>query len=298
MNTDIVALFNGLRGLVANLPGADSLMVYPNIPADVVSAVSSNFKLADSELPLYVFDPSFSGNYSQGIVATDMGVHFMPDIDDAFSMDWFSWQSVQSIVVSKKSVTFNAETQHTIPYVQLAPQAVIDAALGTKQLPYVIDGKMLHRPESANARKRLPSFSNPTLNEFLKFAVSAYSAYKSGANFSLKRSVVNGKKKSANKSSVLELFQDYSYSESLTAVQKKVQILKNKGRNFDAIDAIVEFYHSQPRPDLCLWMAQEYKSLGLKHHVVYCADEGLRLIEKQGLYGSDLAQKLRQLKSE
>ncbi|HIX85875.1 MAG TPA: hypothetical protein H9848_04620, partial [Candidatus Parabacteroides intestinigallinarum] len=63
------------------LDNGTDLLIYPNIPDDVINELRKNFQLHIDEVILYVRDTSFWDERNQGTVVTDWGITCIPDND-------------------------------------------------------------------------------------------------------------------------------------------------------------------------------------------------------------------------
>lgn len=99
---------------VAN--GSDCF-VYPNIPENVASNIRGNFLLDFSEQILFVRDTSFFNERNQGLVMTDIGIHFIGDNNDTTNSSFlWTWDIINHVEYKDQYLYFfdNNEGNGTI----------------------------------------------------------------------------------------------------------------------------------------------------------------------------------------
>ena len=88
------------------LDNGTDLLIYPNIPDDVINELRKNFQLHIDEVILYVRDTSFWDERNQGTVVTDWGITCIPDNDSPEEIIQIPWEKILYVEYSGQCLYF------------------------------------------------------------------------------------------------------------------------------------------------------------------------------------------------
>lgn len=298
MNPDVFILFNGIRKSLSSMPEAENMMLYPQIPVDIMPALQRNFRLSDDEVPLYVHDTSMSADLGEGVVITDEGIHWVPDGNNPLEMDFLSWSFIQGVVISKDNVTFLGNSPHAIPVSDLVSLELAEKLLEGHTLPIVINPpdvqKELDKQVQVIEHKKSKLLDDDLsgISKLIKIAYGAYAQYMSSDDRSKKDYT-----KMANDfwMKLTSKTKTKTYLSELPVVVKRAHKLKEND-DFEELENLLwDFYHDFPHPNTCLWLAQEYVDRRKFREAIYAETEGEKLIDENENY-EDLKIKFAEMK--